>query len=144
MARATTADPAVVAHELRVVVGRLIRRLRAAGRIPLPQATVLGRLDREGPLTTSALAAAERVRPQSMAQTVADLERLGLVERRPDPADRRQVLLSLSAGGRAAIEAERRGREGWLAEAIDARLDARERATLERAVEILGRLAEDD
>src|SRR5689334_8937684 len=141
MARATAADPAVVAHELRVVVGRLIRRLRAAGRIPLPQATVLGRLDREGPQTTSALAAAERVRPQSMAQTVADLDRAGLVTRAADPSDRRQLLLSLTAQGRAAVEAERSSREGWLAAAIDARLDARDRATLERAVEILGRLA---
>jgi DNA-binding MarR family transcriptional regulator len=141
MARTTAADPAVVAHELRVVVGRLIRRLRAAGRIPLPQATVLGRLDREGAQTTSALAAAERVRPQSMAQTIADLERAGLVSRAADPSDGRQYLLSLTDEGRAAVTAERSSREGWLAQAIAENItDPAERATLERAVEILRRL----
>jgi DNA-binding MarR family transcriptional regulator len=139
MAR-TPPSPAATAHELRVVIGRLLRRLRAAGEIPLPQATVLGRLDREGPQTTSALAAAERVRPQSMAQTVAELERAGLVTRRADPADRRQFLLELSDEGRRAIEAERRSREGWLARAIAETLDPEEQATLLRAVEILRRL----
>src|SRR3954471_10431220 len=134
-------DPAEVAHELRTVVGRLVRRLRAAGQIPLPQATVLGRLDREGPLTTSALAAGERVRPQSMAQTVADLEQAGLVQREADPADRRRCLLSLTDEGRAAIQSERSSRKGWLAQAIAEQVtDPAERATLERAVEILRRL----
>src|SRR5258705_5833410 len=139
MAR-TASPPAETAHELRTVLGRLTRRLRAAGELPLTQATVLGRLDREGPKTTSALAAAERVRPQSMAQTIADLERAGHVTRRADPDDRRRVILDLTAGGRAAVEAERRSREGWLAQAIDEKLDADERATLMRAVEILRRL----
>ena len=139
MARTAT-SPATTAHELRIVIGQLVRRLRAAGEFPLPQATVLGRLTREGPQTTSALAAAERVRPQSMAQTVADLERAGFVTRSPDPADRRQVLLSLTEQGRAAIASERRSREGWLAQAIEANLDDDERATLMRAVDLLRRL----
>ena len=57
------------ASELRIVLGQLVRRLRAEHRFPISQATVLSRLDREGAATTSALAAAERVRPQSMAHT---------------------------------------------------------------------------
>jgi DNA-binding MarR family transcriptional regulator len=141
MAPTSVSEAAEVAHELRTVVGLLVRRLRAAGQIPLPQATVLGRLDREGPLTTSALASAERVRPQSMAQTVADLEHAGLVSREADRSDRRQFLLSLTDDGRAAIQAERSSREGWLAKAIAENVtDPAERATLERAVEILRRL----
>jgi DNA-binding MarR family transcriptional regulator len=139
MAR-TTSQPEVTAHELRTVLGRLIRRLRATAEFPLAQAAVLGRLDREGPQTTSGLAAVEGVRPQSMAQTVADLERAGLITRSPDPIDRRQVLLSLTDQGRAAIASERRSREGWLARAIEANLDDEERAALMRAVELLRRL----
>ena len=139
MAR-TASRSAETAHELRTVLGRLVRRLRSEGRLPLAQASVLGRLDREGPQTTSALAAAERVRPQSMAQTIADLERDEHVTRRPDPGDRRQQLIELTAAGRAALDAERRSREGWLAQAIEDTLDADERATLMRAVEILRRL----
>src|SRR3954453_18298412 len=78
-------DSALLASELRLIVGRLIRRMRAEGRFPLAQGAVLGRLDRCGAATVSALAAAERVRPQSMSQTVSELEADGLVSRRPDP-----------------------------------------------------------
>ena len=135
------ARTASLSAELRDVLGAVVRRLRAEARLPLAQVTVLGRLDREGAQTTSALARAAGVRPQSMAQTVADLERAGFVSRAPDPDDRRQVLLSLTDQGRAAVAAERASREGWLARAIEERLDADERATLERAVEILRRLS---
>ena len=40
---------------------------------------------------------AERVRPQSMAQTIAELEADGLVDRTPDPNDRRQILIEPDA-----------------------------------------------
>ena len=83
----TAADTTLTASELRVVLGQLVRLLRAEHRFPLIQGAVLGRLDREGPQSVSDLAVAEKVRPQSMAQTVAELESNGLVARRPDPAD---------------------------------------------------------
>src|ERR671937_619253 len=86
-------DSALLASGLRLIVGRLVRGMRAESRLPLPQGTVLSRLDRHGPATVSALAAAERLRPQSMSQTVNELELDGLVPRRPDPADRRQLLV---------------------------------------------------
>src|SRR6476659_8608005 len=114
----TQVDSTVLAGELRVVLGQLMRRLRAEHRFSLSQGAVLGRLDREGPQSVSTLAVAERVRPQSMAQTVADLARDGLVERRPDPHDRRRALVELTAQGRATLQADRRQREGWLAGAI--------------------------
>ena len=134
-------DPTVVASELRLVLGLLVRRLRAENRLPLPQGSVLGRIDREGPASVSELAAAERVRPQSMAQTVADLEADGLVTRRPDPGDRRRWLVELTAAGDSALEADRRTREGWLAEAIRG-LSREEQAVLARAVGVLRELAE--
>jgi DNA-binding MarR family transcriptional regulator len=123
------------------VLGQLLRRLRAEHRFPISHATVLGRLDREGPATTSGLAAAERMRPQSMAQTVAELEADGLVARTPDPADRRRILIDLTERGRAVLAEERSRREGWLAEAIAAELTAEEQDLLVRAVPLLGRLA---
>ena len=137
----STVDSASVASELRVVLGQLVRRLRAEHRFPLSQGTVLGRLDREGAQSVSDLAASERVRPQSMAQTVADLEADGFVERSPDPGDRRRALVSLTATGRDRLEADRRHREGWLATAIEG-LSPQERATLDEATELLRRLAE--
>jgi DNA-binding MarR family transcriptional regulator len=134
-------DESLVASELRVVLGQLVRRLRAEHRFPLSHGTVLGRLDREGARSISDLALAERVRPQSMAQTVADLEGDGYVLRRPDPSDRRRVLIELTDHGIAALRADRRQREGWLAKAI-AELSADEQAILAEAVPLLRDLAE--
>jgi DNA-binding MarR family transcriptional regulator len=138
----TKADPALVAHELRVVLGQLIRRLRIEHSFSLSQGAVLGRLDREGPQSVSDLAVAERVRPQSMAQTVSDLEADGYVTRRPDPLDRRRALVELTEEGHARLLADRRHREGWLASAIAEEMSEREQAILADAVPLLRRLAE--
>ncbi len=139
------ADVGAVASDLRVVLGQLIRRLRAehrAGGFSITHGAVLGRLDREGPQSVSDLAAAERVRPQSMAQTVGDLEADGLVERRPDPGDRRRALVSLTRAGRETLRLDRRHREGWLAEAMASELSPEEQSVMADAVELLRRLAE--
>jgi DNA-binding MarR family transcriptional regulator len=135
-------DAAEAASELRIVVGRLVRRLRAENTLPISQGAVLARLHRDGPQTTSSLAVAERMRPQSMAQTIAELEADGLVARTPDPADRRQVLIELTAAGRRALDDDRARREGWLAGAIERELTKAEQATLTRAVALLRRLAD--
>jgi DNA-binding MarR family transcriptional regulator len=137
----TKTDAALVASDLRVVLGRLVRRLRAEHRFPLSHGMVLGRLDREGVQSVSDLAHAEGVRPQSMAQTVNDLETDGLVHRRPDPDDRRRALVELTEQGRLALAAERQRREGWLAEAITT-LSEEEQAMLDRTVGLLRRLAD--
>src|ERR1700745_3575212 len=89
-------DTSLVASELRVVLGQLMRRLRTEHRFPLSHGAVLGRLDRQGPLSTVELASAERVRPQSMGQTLAELEAQGLGRRRPDEGDGRRTLLAVS------------------------------------------------
>jgi DNA-binding MarR family transcriptional regulator len=138
----TSTDPALLASELRVVLGHLIRRLRAEHRFPLSQGAVLGRLDRGGEQSVSDLALAERVRPQSMAQTVSDLENDGLVARRPDPSDGRRALVALTDEGRAALDEDRRHRDGWMAMAIADDLSPDEQAVLARAAELLRRIAE--
>lgn len=137
----TTTDSALVASELRVVLGQLVRRLRTEHRFSLSQAAVLGRLDREGPQCVSDLAVAEHVRPQSMAQSVLDLLADGYVQRRPDPTDRRRTLVELTEEGGAALNADRRQREGWLAKTITEDLAPAERAVLRDAVELLKRIA---
>jgi DNA-binding MarR family transcriptional regulator len=136
------ATSAALAHELRETVGRLIRRLRQEPGPPAPQLAVLSRLDRYGAASVSDLAAVERMRPQSMAQTVGDLERAGLVSRRPDPGDRRRAFVDLTAQGRELLHASRAQREGWLAEALERELTAAERATLADALALLGRIAD--
>jgi DNA-binding MarR family transcriptional regulator len=138
----STMSPPFVASELRVVLGQLVRRLRAENRLGLTQSAVIGRLERRGPLTVSELAAAESVRPQSMAQTVGDLETRGLVVRTPDPNDGRRALVELTDDGRETLEADRRQREGWLARAIAEDFSPGEQAALVEAVAMLRRLAE--
>ncbi|MGN6558469.1 MAG: MarR family winged helix-turn-helix transcriptional regulator [Solirubrobacterales bacterium] len=137
----TRADAAPLAGDLRVVLGRLMRRLRAEHGFSLAQGAVLGRLDREGPQSVSDLAGKERMRPQSMAQTVSDLEAEGLIERNPDPNDRRRTLLSLTESGRTRILDSRRRREGWLVRAIED-FPEEDQATVERAVVLLSHLAD--
>ncbi|MGH2940824.1 MAG: MarR family winged helix-turn-helix transcriptional regulator [Solirubrobacterales bacterium] len=139
----TQTDIAPLAADLRVAVGQLVRRLRSENLFPLTQTWVLGRIDREGPASVSDLAQAMRVRPQSMAQTVGDLEAEGMVERNPDPDDRRRALVSLTDAGQARIEADRAAREGWLVKALEELPDS-DRETIERSVEILSRLADAD
>ena len=139
----TQTDIAPLAADLRIAVGSLIRRLRSENLFPLTQTWVLGRLDREGPASVSDLAQALRVRPQSMAQTIGDLEAEGMVERSPDPNDRRRALVSLTEAGRARIEEDRAVREGWLVKALE-QLPESDRETIERAVAILARLADAD
>lgn len=134
--------PPRIASDLRVVLGQLVRRLRAEHRFPISHGVVLGRLDREGPQSASDLAASERVRPQSMAQTIAELASDAYVERRPDPHDRRRALIELTDAGRAALERDREQREGWLARAIAERLSPDERRVLGQAIEILRRLVD--
>ena len=128
------------ASELRLVLGQLVRRLRAEYAFPVAQASVLSRLDREGPQAASTLAAAERVRPQSMAETLGELQSAGLIERRPDPDDRRRSLVELTALGHERVLEGRGRREDWLAAAIAAELSPEEQRTLLAAVPLLHRL----
>jgi len=102
-------DTTRLASDLRIVLGQLMRRLRVEHRFSLSQGAVLGRLDREGTRSIGDLAIAERVRPQSMTQTISDLETEGLIARQADPADGRRTLVELTEQGIA--EAKEAGRK---------------------------------
>jgi DNA-binding MarR family transcriptional regulator len=140
----TQATTAQLAHELRETLGRVLRRLRAEPGPPIPQLAVLSRLDREGPASISDLAAADRMRPQSMAQTVRDLEQTGLVSRRPDPADRRRAFVELTPAGLEELRATRARRESWLAQALERELDAHDRELLRQALALMRRLTDEE
>ena len=136
---------AAAARDLRVVFSRLRRRLRdlAIGDDLTPsQTAVLTRLWKEGASSASALAGAERVRPQSMATIVAALEQRGLIERTPDPEDGRRQVISLTKAGRRRAESNRQVREEWLARAIHERYSESERRTILDALSLLERLTE--
>jgi DNA-binding MarR family transcriptional regulator len=132
----------LLAHELRETLGRLVRRLRAEPGPSVGRMAVLGRLDRGGPASISDLAACERIRPQSMAQTFHDLETAGLISRRPDPADGRRAFVELTATGLDLLQTTRALRETWLTEALERELDASERTLVHEALVLLSRIAD--
>lgn len=134
-----------LAGELRISVGKLMRRMREQihpNDLTSSQKSVLLRLDRDGPATVSALARAESVRPQSMRVTVATLETLGAVSGEPDPSDGRQTLIVLTPGFRKVLQANRAAKDDWLFRALHAQLSEAEQAELASAVKLLQRLAE--
>jgi DNA-binding MarR family transcriptional regulator len=135
-------DNALLASELRAVLGQLMRRLRTQHRFSLSQGAVLGRLDRCGTTSIGDLALAEHVRPQSMTQTIAELEADALISRRSDPSDGRRTLIELTDRGRTTLEEDRRQRDGWLARTIAGDLSGREQQQLAEALALLRRLAD--
>jgi DNA-binding MarR family transcriptional regulator len=57
-----------------------------------------------GPMAIGQIAARLEVTQQAVSKTVAELERLGYVERRADPGDARVRLIALTDAGRQVIE----------------------------------------
>lgn len=125
-------------------IGLLVRRVRAAAashELSLTEYAVMARLDKDGPATTADLARAEGVKPQSMGATVAALEEMGLVGRKPHPIDRRQVNIELTAEGAAVRKNAKDAKRTWLAQAVS-RLDRQDQETLLAAGDIIRRMVE--
>lgn len=134
---------ALAARELRTSVGRLRRRLKEVASdldFTPSQTSVLSQLIRGGAASASDLAAAERIRPQSMATILAALEARDMIDRAPDPSDGRRQLITLSDHGRARIEDSRHARDEWLAGTFQRDFTEAERQTVIEALALLERL----
>jgi DNA-binding MarR family transcriptional regulator len=106
--------------------------------LTMAQAKVL-RSVAQGPLRMADIAARLEVVPRTVTPMVDGLEAAGLVGRRPDPADRRSVLVELTALGRRLLARLDEARRATAAQAFSA-LSPEERAVL---AELLGRLCDD-
>jgi DNA-binding MarR family transcriptional regulator len=131
--------------DLRVTLGRLVRRLRQAhapGELTLSEISVLSRLDRDGPATPGALAEGERIRPQAMGATLAVLEQRELVRRASDPSDGRRVLMSVNPEG-SRLLVDRRSRSSQrMATALTEGFSAAEQRALVAVIPLLERMAD--
>jgi DNA-binding MarR family transcriptional regulator len=134
----TTSD---LAGQLRLTIVRTARRLRQeAGTDLSPSLTAaLSTVERHGPMTPSELAARERIQRPTATRVLARLAEEGLVERTPDPQDGRSALLSATPAAKALLAELRTRKTAFLAERLE-RLDADDRAALERAASILERM----
>jgi DNA-binding MarR family transcriptional regulator len=136
---------AETAARLRAVIGSLQRRLRttpsaaAAGLTPT-KISILFTVTRKGPIGLSELAAAETVNPTMLSRIVGNLTDAGLLQRVPDPSDRRAALVSATAAGRTLADKIRRERTDALNVAL-APLSAEHRQLLEAALPALEALA---
>jgi DNA-binding MarR family transcriptional regulator len=141
----TVPDVTEVAGKLRVTVGLVVRKLKqapGAGELTLAESSALGRLERNGPATSSDLARVERISPQSMGVTVAALLERGLVERSRDPEDGRRIVLTITEEGRRTVHDRRGARTELIAAALRDGFTDDELGQLLAAASLLERLAE--
>ncbi|MGN6189357.1 MAG: MarR family transcriptional regulator [Conexibacter sp.] len=129
-----------------MAVTRMARRLRqesgAGGEISPTLAAALATIEREGPLTPSALAERERIQRPTATRVVAQLEQLKLVARTPDPSDARVSHVAITREGATLLRRVRTRKNEYLARRLRG-LTPTELATLDQAAAILERLLAD-
>jgi DNA-binding MarR family transcriptional regulator len=125
--------------------GAVARGLRRRTRVALEPLGVTPSLSRAlsvlselAPVRISTLADHLHVAPRTATELIDDLEQRGLVVRRPDPGDRRAVLVEPTAAGKRASGDIRAARDA-AAERFFAALDGADRRDLAR---ILRRLCD--
>ncbi|RDI43682.1 MarR family winged helix-turn-helix transcriptional regulator [Nocardia mexicana] len=120
---------------------RFYIRLPSSERLSFTTLSVLDTLaSGTGPMRLSDLVKTEQISQPGLTQLVARLERDGLVERRPDPTDRRAALVDITAAGRRIGAARRADRVEHL-RPLFADLSPEERRALSAALPVLHRLA---
>jgi DNA-binding MarR family transcriptional regulator len=132
-----------VADRLHSAAIHLLRRLRVEDKVmglSAPRASALSVLVFRGPITMSALAEAEQVRPPTITRLVAGLERRGLVRRASDARDGRVQLVEATAAGRQLLNKGRARRVARLAQGV-AQLSEDDHKVLARAGELMDDLA---
>jgi DNA-binding MarR family transcriptional regulator len=134
-------DVSELASEIRLLVGRLSRRMRqeAAGGLTPSELSALASIEELGPLQLGDLARVESVAAPTMTRAADRLEGRGLVRRAPDPSDGRAVLVEATAAGRRALKNLRTARAAFLAKRLET-LEPEERLVVAEAARLLSRL----
>jgi DNA-binding MarR family transcriptional regulator len=132
-----------LAGHLRHTIVRVARRLRqeAGGELSPSLTAALSTVERHGPLTPSELASRERIQRPTATRVLARLEEEGLIQRTADIYDRRSSLVAVTAKGSELLAELRTRKTAFLAKRLET-LEPDERATLERAADILERVLE--
>jgi DNA-binding MarR family transcriptional regulator len=134
-----------IADHLHSAAIHLLRRIRledSASGLTAPRLSALSVVVHAGPLSMADLATAEQIQAPSMTRLVAGLERLGLVARKPDPADGRRVMVSATKQGKVVLQKGKRRRILTLAKQISS-LTPHDAACLAQAAKLMESLARD-
>jgi DNA-binding MarR family transcriptional regulator len=122
-------------------LGRRLRSERPGCGVSLSALGMLSTLHRVGPMPAARLAQVERLQPQSLSRLIAQLEREGLLKRRPGQEDRRTLILEITAAGRQVLAHDMAARRAWLEGAMRRVLVQGEREMLAHAAVAMLRLA---
>ena len=98
--------------------------------------SALSLLRERGSLTVGALASELGLTLATVSGVVADLDKVGFVQRRPDPADRRRTIVGLCPERQADVDAWLDGATAPIERALD-KLSAEERAVFVKAMQYL-------
>lgn len=133
-----TIDRLALADGLAQLVS-LLSRLTPRTGLSLVAGSTLATLERRGPSRVTELAETQSVSQPAMTGLVGRLAAQGLVERSPDPDDRRGVLVAVTGTGRTLLAERRHERAEALALLLDG-LDADDHSALAAALPALTRI----
>lgn len=133
-------ETATILHAV-LALGRRLRSERPPESVTLSALSILGTLNRLGPIPATRLAAEERLQPQSLTRLVATLEKDRLIVRTRSETDRREITIAITKQGERVLTSDLRSRQAWVEQAVKSALSERERRLLFAASEVMLKLA---
>lgn len=130
---------AALLHERFSRLSRQLRHMELPAGMTPERLSTLSVIDKFGPISVTALADREMVRPATMSRMVSALVDEGLVRRREDKADGRGVLVTVTPKGRRIYRRAHQQRLEQLAEALNG-LSADQLAAMKDLASVLERL----
>lgn len=123
-------------HSASIHLLRGLRRVDDRSGLSAPRLSALSVVVFAGPLRLGDLARAEQVRAPTMTRLVQELEREGLVRRRPDPQDARASRIEATAKGKRLLMQGRRQRVAALSDRLS-KLSVAQLEALREGVDVL-------
>jgi DNA-binding MarR family transcriptional regulator len=113
------AEMAAQLHEQFARLSRELRNLELPAGVTPERLSALAVIERRGPISVTALAETEMVRPATMSRMVSALVQEGLVKRSDDKDDGRGVLVTTTPKGRRIYQRAQEQRLRYFAEALE-------------------------
>jgi DNA-binding MarR family transcriptional regulator len=119
----TRSEIAALLHEQFARLSRRLRSLELPHGMTPERLSALSVIEKRGPISVTALADNEMVRPATMSRMITALVEEGLVKRSDDKNDARGVLISVTPKGRRAYQRAQEQRLSRFAEILESLTD---------------------